>query len=188
MTLVLSQSPLSEPVTLDEAKAHLRIDHEGEDDLLNSLITTAREYLESQTQLALMTQSWRLCLDNWPTDPCLILHKTPVQSIDQIEQFDANGDAQIISTSEKLLDGNAHPARLYTNQQSAPEQAINGIEITFTAGFQSASEVPDMLKRALLIHIAQMYEFRGVVAPNMQPAAVPLGYTALISPWVRRSL
>lgn len=188
MTLVLSQSPLTEPVTLDEVKAHLRIDHDGEDDLLNSLIATAREYLEGQTQLALMIQSWRLYLDNWPVDNCVMLHKSPVQSIEQIEQFDANGDAQVISTSEMLLDGNTHPARLYTKQQSAPEQVINGIEITFTAGFVSASEIPDMLKRATLIHIAQMYEFRGVVSPNMQPAAVPQGYAALISPWVRRSL
>lgn len=188
MTLVLSQPPLSEPVTLDEVKAHLRVDHKGENDLLNSLIATARTFLESQTQLALMTQIWRLCLDHWPNDHCVMLHKSPVQSIDQIEQFDANGDGQIISTSEMLLDGNAHPARLYTNRQSMPEQAINGIEITFTAGFNSASEVPDMLKRALLIHTAQMYEFRGVVSPNMQPAAVPQGYAALISPWVRRTL
>ncbi|MEP3197080.1 MAG: head-tail connector protein [Lentilitoribacter sp.] len=188
MTLVLSQSPLSEPITLDEAKAHLRLDHDSEDDLLNLLIATAREYLESQTQLALMTQSWRLCLDNWPTDHCVKLHKSPVQSIDQIEQFDGNGDAQVVSTSEMLLDSNAHPARLYINSQSDPEQVINGIEITFTAGFHSASEVPDMLKRALLIHIAQMYEFRGVVSPSMQPAAVPNGYAALINPWVRRSI
>ena len=35
MTLVLSQPPLSEPVTLDEVKAHLRVDHKGENDLLN---------------------------------------------------------------------------------------------------------------------------------------------------------
>lgn len=188
MTLVLSQSPETEPVTLEDVKTHLRLDHETEDELLNSLIVTAREYLEQQTQLALMTQTWRLCLDNWPLDKCIKLYKSPVQSIDQIEQFDASGTGTLISTSEMLLDSNAHPARLYINAQSAPLQVINGIEITFTAGFQSASEVPDMLKRALLIHIANMYEFRGVVSANMQPAAVPQGYLALISPWVRRSI
>lgn len=55
MTLVLSQSPETEPVTLEDVKAHLRLDHESEDELLNSLIAAAREYLEQQTQLALMT-------------------------------------------------------------------------------------------------------------------------------------
>lgn len=188
MTLVLSQPPISEPITLDEAKAHLRIEHDSEDDLLNALITTAREYLETQTQLALVTQSWRLSLDNWPKDQCLILKKSPVQSIDQIEQFDENGSAELISINNMILDGNAHPARLYTSEQSNPQPAINGIEITFTAGFGNASDVPDMLKRAMLIHIAHMFEFRGVVSPDMQPASVPNGYATLISPWVRRSI
>lgn len=188
MTLVLSQPPISEPITLDEAKTHLRIEHDSEDDLLNALITTAREYLEMQTQLALVTQTWRLSIDNWPMDQFLSLKKSPVQSIDQIEQFDENGSAELISISDMILDGNAHPGRLYTSEQTNPDQIINGIEITFTAGFGSASDVPDMLKRAMLIHIAHMFEFRGVVSPNMQPASVPNGYGSLISPWVRRSI
>ncbi len=188
MTLVISQSPDLEPVTLDDVKAYLRIDHESEDELLNGLVTTAREYLEAQTQLALITQTWRLCLDDWPTDHVVKLHKSPVQIVDQIEQFDEHGDAFIISVSDMILDGNAYPARLYTHQQSDPERAINGIEITFTAGFGSPSDVPDMIKRAILIHIAHMYEFRGVVSANMQPASVPPGYMTLIGPWLRRSL
>ncbi|MBO6918243.1 MAG: phage head-tail connector protein [Rhizobiaceae bacterium] len=188
MTLVITQPPIAEPVTLDEVKTHLRIDHDKEDDLLNALISTAREYLESRTQLALITQSWRLCLDAWPKDQCLLLQKSPVQTIDQIEQFDQSGLAQILSANNMILDGNAHPARLYTHDQSNPDRAINGIEITFTAGFGSASDVPDTLKRAILTHIAHMYEFRGVISQSMQPASVPHGYEALICPWLRRSL
>lgn len=188
MTLVLSEPPLSEPVTLAELKDHLRLDHNGEDALLNSLISTARQYLEQRTSLALIDQSWRLCLDHWPNGNCVMLHKSPVQTIDNIEQFDIDGLPQTLSSASMLLDGKSKPARLYVGAQSAPGQAINGIEITFTAGFGTASDVPDTLKRAILIHAAHMYEFRGVISADQQPASVPEGYEVLLSPWARRSL
>lgn len=188
MTLVLSEPPLSEPISLTELKAHLRIDHASEDDLLNALIRTAREYLEQRTALALITQSWRLCLDSWPIGDCVILHKTPVQAIDQVEQFDGSGTPVSLNVTEMLLDGKSSPARLYTKNRTAPGQEINGIEISFTAGFGMASDVPDMLKRAILTHAAHMFEFRGVVSANMQPASIPQGYEALIGPWVRRAI
>ena len=188
MTLILSEPPLSEPVSLTELKDHLRVDDTGEDTLLQSLIVTARQYLEQRTSLALIDQTWRLCLDHWPNGNCVMLHKTPVQTIDEIEQFDVDGMPQTISSSSMLLDGKSKPARLYVGAQSAPGQDINGIEITFTAGFGSASDVPDTLKRAILIHAAHMYEFRGVISIDQQPASVPQGYEALLAPWLRRSL
>ncbi len=188
MTLILAEPPALEPVTLTEVKAHLRLDFDSEDDLLNSLITTARQYLEERTGLALITQVWRLCLDDWPNSDCVTLGKTPVSTINLIEQFDSEGTATSLDITGMLLDGQSRPARIYTSKQSKPEQAINGIEITFTAGFGESIDVPDLIKRAILIHISHMYEFRGVVTPDMQPASEPSGYNALISPWLRRGL
>lgn len=188
MTYILTQSPLTEPVTLAELKSHLKIDHTDEDTLLQSLIQTAREYLEHRAGLALMTQSWRLILDAWPVDGLVSLHKTPVQQLSAIEIYDADGSPQTVDISTTLLDGHSQPARLYIGAQQSPEQSINGIEITFSAGYVTASEVPDMLKRALLLHACHLYEFRGVVTRDMQPASVPDGYEALISPWCRRRL
>jgi uncharacterized phiE125 gp8 family phage protein len=48
--------------------------------------------------------------------------------------------------------------------------------------------VPDVLKRAMLIHIAAMYELRGAVSRADQPATVPAGYERLIAPYRRRAL
>lgn len=188
MTLILSQPPMAEPITLLELKNHLRIDHTLEDATLTSLIATSREYLESRTGLALMEQEWRLCLDDWPEDRCIQIHKSPIRSIDEVEQFGVDGMPNLVDQSNMLLDGKSSPSRLFIGPQNVPGQMMNGIEINFTAGYASASEVPDMLKRAILIHAAYAYEFRGVVAPDMQPAAVPSGYEALISQWVRKSI
>ena len=63
-------------------------------------------------------------------------------------------------------------------------RALNGIEIDFTAGFgESGTDVPDTLKRALLLHVAAMFEYRGAVSAADQPAVLPEGYDRLLAPF-----
>ena len=188
MTLIETDPPLAEPVTLAELKAHLRIDATDEDDLLEGLIRVARAHLETLTGTALMTQGFRLALDDWPRADVIQLMKTPVQTIDAILVYDAVGVAQELSLTGLLLDAKARPARLVIRERMHPGQAINGIEIEFTAGFGAGTDVPPELTRAILMHAAYLYEFRGAVSPDMQPAAVPPGYERLIAPWLRRCL
>ncbi len=70
-----------------------------------------------------------------------------------------------------------------------PAIAASGIEIDFSAGFgESGAEVPDTLKRAMLMHVAQMFAFRGAVAVEDQPADVPAGYNRLVAPFLMRRL
>jgi len=57
MALVLTSGPASEPVTLAEAKTHLRVDGSAEDTLIASLIITSRLHVEAGLGLALVTQS-----------------------------------------------------------------------------------------------------------------------------------
>ncbi|MDP3526526.1 MAG: head-tail connector protein [Hoeflea sp.] len=186
MTLIQTDPPLAEPVTLAELKAHLRIDATDEDALIEGLIRVARAHLEAVTGVALMSQGFRLLLDDWPRGSVIQLMKTPVQTIDGILVYDADGVAQDLALSDMLLDATARPARLVIKERPRPGQPINGVEIEFTAGFGSALEVPPELKRAILVHAAHLYEFRGAVTPEMQPASVPVGYDRLIAPWLRR--
>jgi uncharacterized phiE125 gp8 family phage protein len=188
MTLIETDPPLAEPVTLAELKAHLRIDTNDEDALLESLIRVARAHLEAVTGTALMPRGLRLVLDDWPGGQVIQLMKTPVQSIDAIRVYDLDGLPRELVLSEVLLDAAARPARLFIKERPRPGQAINGIEIEFTAGFGAVTEIPPELLRAVLIHAAYLYEFRGAVSPDMQPAAIPTGYDRLIAPWVRRAL
>ncbi|MGN6548287.1 MAG: head-tail connector protein [Pararhizobium sp.] len=189
MTLFRTEPPSAAPVTLAEAKAHLRVETGDEDALIASLLTAATDHVEVETGLALMSQGWRLCLDDWPRDGIVRLRRTPVRSVDTVTVYDADGVAADLDVSGAVLDGHGRPARLCLPPALRPGRTLNGIEIDFTAGFgETSADVPETLKRAILLHVAHLYEFRGAVAPEQQPAGIPAGYDRLIAPHCRRTL
>jgi uncharacterized phiE125 gp8 family phage protein len=189
MTYALITPPDAEPISLAELKAHLRVDGDGEDALLASLIRTARGHLERTTGLALISQGWRLYLDCWPETGAVDIARGPVRSLDAVRAFDEFGEESEIPLAGHVLDGVRQPARLWLGIGPVSRRAINGVEVDFTAGFGEAGEdVPDMLKRAMLIHAAHMYEFRGAVPLEMQPAGIPEGYDRLAAPFLMRRL
>jgi hypothetical protein len=65
-TLTTTVLPTDEPVTLAEAKTHLRIDHNDEDQLIQLWIRAAREYAESYTGRRFVTQTVTVKLDGFP--------------------------------------------------------------------------------------------------------------------------
>jgi len=189
MTYIQTAKPVVEPLTLVETRAHLKLDTDEEDTLLLGLIAAARAHLECETGLSLLTQGWRLCLDRWPENGILTLAHGPVRTVTSVVVYDGEGMPQAVSLDGHLLDGAARPARLWLRDVPQPGQALNGIEVDFEAGLgDTGADVPDTLKRAMLLHVAAMFAFRGVLAADAQPAVVPPGYDRLIAPHCRRRL
>jgi uncharacterized phiE125 gp8 family phage protein len=189
MTYAVITPPAAEALTLADVKAHLRIDQDDEDDLLVSLIGVARQHLEQTTGLALVSQAMRLYLDGWPQAGFIEITRGPVMAVSEVRIYDDAGVETVVDLSGHVLDGAARPARLWLRNRPSPGQAMNGIEVDFTAGFgEAGTDVPDTLKRAMLVHIAAMYEFRGAVPVDAQPAAVPEGYDRLVAPFALRRL
>jgi uncharacterized phiE125 gp8 family phage protein len=189
MTSAMITPPFAEPLTLAEARAHLRLDQSAEDELLASLIKTAREHLEREAGLCLIRQIWRLYLDRWPRDGIIRISKSPVQAIQTVTIYEADGTAVEVSLEDHLLDGQGRPARLWLRNPPPPGQGLNGIEIDFSAGYgEAGADVPDTLKRAMLLHVGHMFAFRGVISPDQQPAGIPDGYERLVSPFRMRRL
>ena len=164
MPLILNAGPAVEPVSLAEAKAHLRIDGTAEDTLVGSLIVTSRLHVESALALSLVTQGWSWFFDAWPRDIAVKLPLRPVQSIAAVRLYDEAGDITTLASDTYLLDGAAAPARLV--RQGAlvwpkPGRIANGIEIAFTSGFGDvAADVPEPIRQAVRLLIAHWYEHR----------------------------
>jgi hypothetical protein len=58
--------PANEPVSLMEAKLHLRVEHDDEDLLIGVLIGAARIAAENECRRSFVTQQWKLFLDAFP--------------------------------------------------------------------------------------------------------------------------
>jgi uncharacterized phiE125 gp8 family phage protein len=189
MTIVVTDPAVGEALTLAETKAHLRVDTDAEDGLIEALIRTAREHMEAETGLVLLTKGLRLHLDDWPKAHAILIRRHPLRTLEAVTIYDDDGLPEAVDLDRVALDTSRRPARLVLRDVPSAGREINGIEIDFTAGFgDSGAEVPDTLKRAMLLHIACMYEMRGAVTASQQPAAIPEGYDRLTGPYRRRAL
>lgn len=189
MTLIRTSGPSAEPVTLVDVKAHLRLAHASEDDLLSGLLRAAREDVERSTGLALIEQTWRLVLDRWPTDNCALLTRHPVRQVLSVTTFGPEGEAALLDPSGYQVDMLSRPARIHFDRRPERLRIMNGIEIDFTAGFgEAGTDVPDLLKRAILLLVAHWYEFRASFGPDEQPVSYPAGYERMIAGYRTRRL
>ena len=64
-SLVRATEPASNPVTLAEAKAHLRIDSSAEDSLISNLITAATRWAEDYCDRTFTHTQWTMRLDSF---------------------------------------------------------------------------------------------------------------------------
>jgi uncharacterized phiE125 gp8 family phage protein len=190
MSLVLTSGPALEPISLAEAKAHLRITHTLEDALIQSLIITSRLHIEAALGLALITQGWSVFLDRWPRGHRIALPIRPVLAIGQVRIWAPDGTSSIVAPDKYLLDGHGIPARLVWQSAEPPSDAIraaNGIEIALTAGFGAApADVPATIRHALLLLVAHWYENREPVEIGAAGNAIPAMVSELLAPYRRR--
>jgi uncharacterized phiE125 gp8 family phage protein len=189
MTLFRTVEPAAEPVTVADVKTQLRLDHSSEDALIADLIRAARAEVEQATGCALIEQDWRLTIDRWPSANRVLLHRYPVREILSVTIYGTDGGAAIVDPGSMLLDADARPTRLHLDQAPQPGRAMNGIEVDFRAGFGTAgTDVPDLLKRAVIMLASHWFEFRAVLSAKDQPASYPKGYERLIAPYRTRRL
>jgi uncharacterized phiE125 gp8 family phage protein len=192
MSLVLTSAPALEPVSLAEAKAHLRVDGSAEDALIQSLIVTSRLHIEAALGLALITQSWSYFLDRWPKAGRIVLPLRPVAALSHIRIWSEEGTSASLDPAAFLLDGQGMPPRLVARSDVTGASAMrpaNGIEIGFTAGFgPSADDVPATIRHALVLLVAHWYEHREPVEIGVGVNAVPAMVSDLLAPYRRRRL
>ncbi len=177
MTAVLISGPALEPVTLSEAKAHLRVDLTDEDTLISSLIAAARIHVEAYVHRILITQTWAIYLDKWPSGQPLRLPISPVQSVSAINIYAEDNTFVTTDATNYVVDAVSVPPRiLWRGPGSTPRpgRQLNGIEIIVTAGYGATSaQVPQPIRQAILMLIAQWFEHRQPPTLDEPGEAVP---------------
>lgn len=185
MTSYLLAGPAGEPVSLVEAKAFLKIDDVAEDALITTLIGAARLHVEGVTGGALLAQSWRVVLDDWPETGVVKLPVSPLLSVTAITATDDNGAshdiglAQFGSEPDRLL-----VPRIVVGMPLLQERG--GIEIDYVAGFgMEPEDVPADLRQAVLGLVAHWHEHRDAVIVAGSGTVVPSGFDRMVSKRVR---
>ncbi|MGH6872644.1 MAG: head-tail connector protein [Rhizomicrobium sp.] len=186
MPLVLTAPPALEPVTLDEAKAHLKVDASDDDALIATLIAAARAKAEWHTGRAFVTQGWTLWLDRWPCADGVRLAAEiplpPLQAVARIAAYGCDDGETVLDPSAYQVDGASGPARVALKTGAAmpaDPRRLNAVAIDFTAGYGGdGTDVPAGVRAAILEIVAALYANRGDSAGEL-----PLAALALLAPY-----
>ena len=186
MTTRVTTAPTVEPLTLAEAKVHLREDltDAGNDALITSLIVAAREACEHRVRRALMLQSLEATLDAFPSasarnpDAAIELIMPPVIDVTSVTYTAADGTSTVLSSSAYTVDVRSEPARLvpaYGLSWPATQPSIAAVRVVYRAGYSTSATaataqaaVPAALRQWMLLAVGDMYERRA--ASSDKPA------------------
>lgn len=180
MPSILTSPPAIEPVSLAEAKAHLRIGHSDDDEAIARLIAAARRHVEAHTGLCLIAQGWSHFRDDWPETGIVELPQAPVSSVDEVIVYGDDDTPATIDPAHYHADLVSRRCRLLlrgSRYWARPGRIGNGIEIQVTAGFgAAATDVPAELRQAILELAGHWYAHRG----DGDPPPLPLSAARLI--------
>jgi len=163
------QGPAAEPITLAEAKLHLRETETAQDALILALIVAARRYAENYTRRCFVERTFELTMDAWPWDGVIKVPMPPLQSVTWIKYIDFAGVLQTIDPLEYVVDLYSAPARIrpaYLETWPDLRGDMNGVQVRFVAGYYGGSPadfqtgIPDTLKAWLKVRVADLYEHR----------------------------
>ena len=202
MPLQLVTPPAQEPVSLIEAKAHLRVDFSDDDLLITSLISAARQAAETLTGRQIVTARWKLILDCFPGPSLMgvpaglpfslpghavLLPKCPVQSVFAIQYLDMSSSTQIMPSTDYTVDIACEPARItpvFGKIWPICLPQIGAVAITFDAGFGAAAAVPEGLKSWIKLREGSLYAHREEVALMNRGKIEPLPFIdGLLDPY-----
>ena len=202
MPLQLVSPPAAEPVSLAEAKLHLRVDFDEDDSLIAALISAARQAAETITLRQIVTARWKLVLDSFPgpslmgvpagrsfTLPghAVLLAKCPVVSVVSIDYLDMNSVQRTMLVENYACDLACEPARItpiFGQIWPISLPQIGAVSVTFEAGYGTPDQVPEGIKSWIKLRVGSLYAHREEVAAMARGKIEPLPFIdGLLDPY-----
>lgn len=192
MSITLVTAPTQEPVSLAEAKDHLRETASEQDGLIAGYILAARGYVETYLRRSLLTQTWDFKADAWAYDKCLdqhliVLPRPPVQSVTSVTYVDTDGVSQTLATDQyrlvQLDTGEAAITPAYGITWPTLRDQLSSVTVRFVAGYGSGpGSIPEAVRQAMLMLIGYWYGSRETVNVGNIVNEMPLATEALLFP------
>jgi uncharacterized phiE125 gp8 family phage protein len=178
--------PAVEPVTLAEAKAHLRVDTSTDDSLISAYIKAAREWCEAYCDETFVHTQYRMTLDSFPVQ--IELPRPPMASAGTVTAVSVtytleNQSTATLSTNEYRVDRDSKPGVLRTNYNGSwPSHLMdyNAVTVTWWAGRDgTGASVSQRVKNAILWLVGMWYE-RRLAADAVNLSEIPFGVKSLL--------
>lgn len=158
-------APAVEPVSLTEAKIDLRVDHNADDDLIQSLIVAARQEAEELSRRALVNRTLELSLAGWPCDNLIRLPFPPLVSVTSITYLSYANVPAVMPIADYIAVTDVEPgvitlayAKVWPTEQL---RTVAPIRVRYVAGYgATAATVPDRYKTLVRSLVAVRYENR----------------------------
>ena len=164
--LVLVDNPATKVVSVTDIKAQLRIDSSDEDTLLGYYIDAATDMAENYCNRHFITHQYKLYFNEQVNKASLIFPNCTLEeagSNKPINWVDENGAAQ--SSDKAYIDAFSNPSLVYLSSDfpgtTLKDNAANTFYFWFNTGYGAASaDVPEAIKQAIKLIVADMYYFR----------------------------
>jgi len=187
--------PAESPVSLSEAKAHLRLEESVDDAYITTLIDSARVYVEKACDRGLVLQTVELlgpplCGDEELSLPGGALADTPQL---QVQYLDANSVLQTLDAAKyyTVSGGDSRPADLhliYPNLWPQMAPRFDAVKVQYRVGWANAAAVPAPLRHAVLLLLSELYEYRTPEVTGTIVTKLGFSLDALMAPFRFRSL
>lgn len=200
MALYLLTPPAVDPVSLEEAYRHLRIEDRledldqspmgGEAALVLAALQAAIQHFDGPDATlgrALISQQWKMTADAFPS--CFHLPLPPLVSVDEIRYIDSSGTPQALATDQYQVigQGGRAPAMVepaFGVSWPAARAQREAVSITFTCGYGAApGDVPMPLRSAVKLMLGHLYENREAVVLGTIATELPLAVERLAAPY-----
>lgn len=177
--------PLVEPVSIAEAKSHLRIDQDFTDDdlYIQNLISAARHHVETVTDRTLIKSQWQMKLDTFPSWD-IELPRPPVMVGNiTVTYVPSSGSYTPVAFTNFRADMDSTPAVIrpqWNGTWPTCRGAENDLVVTYWAGYgEGPSDVPPPAKHSILMILAHWFANReAVVQGGMNP--VPMAVEMML--------
>lgn len=150
-------------MTLAEAKAHLRVDHDLEDSKIAALLAAATAHFdgpEGRLRKAIMPQTWETAFDSFT--PELKLPLGPLLSVVSVKYADEDGAEQTVSDVDYEIDRYSPDAWVVVGTGDWPTamETINAVKVQWVAGMSPADDpvCPPDIQAAITLKLKELYD------------------------------
>ena len=173
-------APTVEPVTVAECRDQCRYTDTDEDPYIETLITAAREEVETITGRQLNTATWELKLDEWPD--VVYLPHPPALTVATVKYYDTDNTLTTLTdVTDYRTDFGWEPGRIepaYGKTWPVTRSQSATIVITYTAGYGPlATDVPMALRLGIQQLVAHWFAFREPIQTGRSMGLVNIPHT-----------